>query len=163
MSKFTKQQDVVQVMVKSKDSLSLVFSSPPSSKFNQLPTNLKMPPKRNQKSKQNSKQSSKAPSKAPSGAATPAQREEPKVLAAGLLGLNFGQSFSSVAIIDKVSSSYLLSQALLPSDVSSLLHRRDSQTALLTMMESDKSLPPCLSTVPRSYVHPHASIPQVRG
>ncbi|GAA5967660.1 hypothetical protein JCM3765_005843 [Sporobolomyces pararoseus] len=60
-----------------------------------------MPPKRNQKSKQNSKQSSKAPSKAPSGAATPAQQVEPKVNAPGLLGLNFGQSFSSVAIIDK--------------------------------------------------------------
>ncbi|GAA6012336.1 hypothetical protein JCM11491_007098 [Sporobolomyces phaffii] len=60
-----------------------------------------MPPKRNQKSKQNSKQSSKAPSKAPSGAATPAQRAEPVQLAPGLLGLNFGQSFSSVAIIDK--------------------------------------------------------------
>ncbi|GAA5909834.1 ribosome-associated complex protein SSZ1 [Sporobolomyces salmoneus] len=60
-----------------------------------------MPPKRNQKSKQNSKQSSKAPSKAPSGAATPAQQVEPKANAPGLLGLNFGQSFSSVAIIDK--------------------------------------------------------------
>ncbi|GAA6062100.1 hypothetical protein JCM10212_002350 [Sporobolomyces blumeae] len=64
-----------------------------------------MPPKRNQKSKQNSKQSSKAPSKAPSnapsGTATPASRPEPVQLAPGLVGLNFGQSFSSVAIIDK--------------------------------------------------------------
>lgn len=113
-----------------------------------------MPPKRNQKSKQNSKQSSKAPSKAPSGAATPAQREEPKVQAAGLLGLNFGQSFSSVAIIDKVSFSYLLSHSELLSDLSSLFHRRDSQTALLTMMESDKSLLLCRSTVLKSYVNP---------
>ncbi|GAA5861006.1 hypothetical protein JCM8547_008004 [Rhodosporidiobolus lusitaniae] len=58
-----------------------------------------------QKGKKGSKQSSKAPSKAaskapsaaPSGTATP----KPVEYAPGLLGLNFGQSFSSVSIIDK--------------------------------------------------------------
>lgn len=64
-----------------------------------------MPPKRNQKgsaksSKAPSKAASKAPSKAPSGASTPALRE-PVQKAPGLLGVNFGQAFSSVAIIDK--------------------------------------------------------------
>lgn len=64
-----------------------------------------MPPKRNQKgsaksSKAPSKAASKAPSKAPSGASTPALRE-PVQKAPGLLGVNFGQGFSSVAIIDK--------------------------------------------------------------
>lgn len=64
-----------------------------------------MPPKRNQKgSKQSSKAPSKAASKAPSGASTPraVEPQTPVKLAPGLLGLNFGQSFSSVAIIDKV-------------------------------------------------------------
>lgn len=65
-----------------------------------------MPPKRNQKgsaksSKAPSKAASKAPSKAPSGASTPALQQEPVQRAPGLLGLNFGQAFSSVAIIDK--------------------------------------------------------------
>ncbi|GAA6027403.1 hypothetical protein JCM8097_007834 [Rhodosporidiobolus ruineniae] len=65
-----------------------------------------MPPKRGQKgskqsSKAPSKQASKAPSAAASGASTPALRAEPVKAAPGLLGLNFGQSFSSVAIIDK--------------------------------------------------------------
>ncbi|GAA5997808.1 ribosome-associated complex protein SSZ1 [Rhodotorula paludigena] len=63
-----------------------------------------MPPKRNQKgSKQSSKAPSKAASKAPSGASTPraVEPQTPVKLAPGLLGLNFGQSFSSVAIIDK--------------------------------------------------------------
>lgn len=65
-----------------------------------------MPPKRGQKgSKQSSKAPSKAASKAPSGANTPRAPTEPQTpvkQAPGLLGLNFGQSFSSVAIIDKV-------------------------------------------------------------
>ncbi|GAA5981941.1 hypothetical protein JCM10908_004678 [Rhodotorula pacifica] len=65
-----------------------------------------MPPKRNQKgsaksSKAPSKAASKAPSKAPSGASTPALQAEPVQRAPGLLGVNFGQAFSSVAIIDK--------------------------------------------------------------
>ncbi|GAA6012981.1 hypothetical protein JCM10207_008402 [Rhodosporidiobolus poonsookiae] len=65
-----------------------------------------MPPKRGQKSNKGSKQGSKAPtpakgSAAASGASTPALRAEPVQQAPGLLGLNFGQSFSSVAIIDK--------------------------------------------------------------
>ncbi|GAA5855663.1 hypothetical protein JCM9279_003296 [Rhodotorula babjevae] len=64
-----------------------------------------MPPKRGQKgSKQSSKAPSKAASKAPSGANTPRAPTEPQTpikQAPGLLGLNFGQSFSSVAIIDK--------------------------------------------------------------
>jgi heat shock protein 1/8 len=62
-----------------------------------------MPPKRQNKgskqgSKAPSKAASKAPSAAPSGTATPRVVEH----APALLGLNFGQSFSSVAIIDKV-------------------------------------------------------------
>ncbi|GAA5970974.1 hypothetical protein JCM11641_004527 [Rhodosporidiobolus odoratus] len=64
-----------------------------------------MPPKRGQKSKQSSKAPSKAPSKAtskaPSGASTPAVQAEPVKQSPAFLGLNFGQSFSSVAIIDK--------------------------------------------------------------
>lgn len=66
-----------------------------------------MPPKRNQKgsnksSKAPSKTASKAPSKAASGASTPQLQQEPtKNKQPGLLGVNFGQSFSSVAIIDK--------------------------------------------------------------
>ncbi|GAA5906046.1 hypothetical protein JCM6882_003544 [Rhodosporidiobolus microsporus] len=64
-----------------------------------------MPPKGKKGSKQSSKApskaASKAPSKAPSGASTPAVQAEPVKAAPGLLGLNFGQSFSSVAIIDK--------------------------------------------------------------
>lgn len=65
-----------------------------------------MPPKRNQKgSNKSSKAPSKVASKAPSGASTPALRTEPQTpvkLAPGLVGLTFGQSFSSVAVIDKV-------------------------------------------------------------
>ncbi|BGP31858.1 Hsp70 protein that interacts with Zuo1p [Rhodotorula toruloides] len=64
-----------------------------------------MPPKRNQKgSNKSSKAPSKVASKAPSGASTPALRTEPQTpvkLAPGLVGLTFGQSFSSVAVIDK--------------------------------------------------------------
>ncbi|BGP15863.1 hypothetical protein JCM10213_005651 [Rhodosporidiobolus nylandii] len=63
-----------------------------------------MPPKRGNKkqaSKAPSKAASKAPSKAPSGVSTPALQAEPVKAAPALLGLNFGQSFSSVAIIDK--------------------------------------------------------------
>ncbi|GAA5825788.1 hypothetical protein JCM11251_000369 [Rhodosporidiobolus azoricus] len=64
-----------------------------------------MPPKGKKGSKQASKantpKGSKPASKAPSGVSTPAVQAEPVKAAPGLLGLNFGQSFSSVAIIDK--------------------------------------------------------------
>ncbi|BGP47858.1 Hsp70 protein that interacts with Zuo1p [Rhodotorula kratochvilovae] len=67
-----------------------------------------MPPKRGQKgSKQSSKAPSKAASKAPSGASTPRAPTEPQTpvkLAPGLLGLNFGHSFSSEGLADCIAN-----------------------------------------------------------
>ncbi|ORY92717.1 Hsp70 protein-domain-containing protein [Leucosporidium creatinivorum] len=51
--------------------------------------------------KKGSKQQSKQASRAPSGASTPAVRAEPVKLAPAAAGINFGQSFSSVAVINK--------------------------------------------------------------
>lgn len=54
-----------------------------------------MAPKKNQKS------GSKQVSRAPSGTATPVVLE-PQVPVTTVIGLNFGQSFSSIAVINKV-------------------------------------------------------------
>lgn len=59
---------------------------------------LDMPPKKNSKG-------SKAPSRAASGASTPAVRAEPVKLEPAVVGINFGQSFSSVSVINKVRRS----------------------------------------------------------
>lgn len=61
--------------------------------------------------KKGSKQQSKQTSRAPSGASTPAVRAEPVKAAPAAAGINFGQSFSSVAVINKVRPSYSCSLA----------------------------------------------------
>ncbi|SGY46088.1 BQ5605_C001g00381 [Microbotryum silenes-dioicae] len=54
-----------------------------------------MAPKKGQKG------SSKQPSRVASGASTPAPRAEPVKAAPAVVGINFGQSFSSIAVINK--------------------------------------------------------------
>lgn len=55
------------------------------------------------KAKKGSKQASNQPSRAASGTATPVV-QEPLVPVTTVIGINFGQSFSSIAVINKVCS-----------------------------------------------------------
>lgn len=106
-----------------------------------------MPPKKG--SKNASKNASKNVSRAASGTATPVQKQEPQKSAPALVGINFGNSFSSIAVINKVRSSCLLS--CFGSEGGSE-HRRALRTALPMTMASARSPLPSRTTAPKRCV-----------
>lgn len=98
-----------------------------------------------------SRNQSKQNSRAPSGTSTPAVVEAAVPAGPVCASINFGQSFSSVAIINKVRPELPLTRMLAEKEFADSDRRRALRTALQTTTASDRSLVPSRSTAPRRY------------